>query len=174
MDKPEGRAPKLTAEVQATLVEVFEAGGTKVTAADKVGVHLATVNNWMRWGEHGLQEGKSNAYVDLFVAVRRAHAERELRLLGTVEVGDEPGVSNGRAKGAQFLLERTFGTKYAARQLVKVEDALESLLDAAERICAGKDCGCLEALWAELARRDGSDEAASTSSEVDPGPSPVH
>lgn len=163
MPNPEGREPKLTKAVHAALVEVFAGGGTKVTAADKVGVHISTVNNWLRWGEHGQQQGKSNAYVELFVAVRRACADRELDLLGTVRIGDNPGVSNGPAKGAQFLLERTFGTKYAARQVVKVEDALESLLDAAERICAGKDCGCLEAIWAELARRDGSDEAPEAS-----------
>lgn len=170
MANPDGREPKLTKAVHDALVDVFAQGGTKVTAADKVGVHVSTVNNWLRWGEHGQQTGKSNAYVELFVAVRRAHAERELQLLGKVAAGDEAGVSNGPAKGAQFLLERTFGTKYAARQVVKVEEALESLLDAAERVCAGKDCGCLEAIWAELARRDGGDEAAS-----DPQPpSPVH
>lgn len=171
MANPDGREPKLTPTVHKAIVEVFAGGGTKVTAADKVGVHVSTVNNWLRWGEHGQQTGKSNAYVELFVAVRRAHADRELKLLGTVEAGDDAGVSNGPAKGAQFLLERTFGTKYAARQIVKVEEALESLLDAAERICSGKDCGCLEAIWAELARRDGSDEA--TGAEASQG-APVH
>lgn len=165
MSNPDGREPKLTEAVHNTLVEVFAAGGTKVTAADKVGVHISTVNNWLRWGEHGQQTGKSNAYVELFVAVRRAHAERELALLGTVEAGDEPGVSNGRAKGAQFLLERTFGTKYAARQVVKVEEALESLLEAVESVCSGKDCGCLEALWSRLARRDGGDPTTTSEGE---------
>lgn len=171
MANPEGREPKLTETVHAELVAVFAAGGTKVTAADKVGVHVSTVNNWLRWGEHGQQTGKSNVYVELFVAVRRAHAERELNLLGTVEEGDLPGVSNGRAKGAQFLLERTFGTKYAARQVVKVEDALESLLEAVESVCQGKDCGCLEALWARIARRDGEEEAPCAP--ADPA-APVH
>jgi hypothetical protein len=167
----QGSNTKLTPDVHAKLVEVFAAGGTKVTAADLVGVDLRTVNNWLRWGEHGLQEGKSNVYVDLFLAVRRAHAERELTLLGTAQAGDAPGFSNGPAKSAQWALERTFGSKYAARQVVKVEDALETLLDAVERICKGKDCGCLEAIWAAIAREDGSGEAADASAESS---QPIH
>lgn len=144
-----GRPTLLTDAVQASIVEAVRKGAPVEPSCEAAGVDPSTYYGWMRWGKEGKEP-----YATFSQAVRRARAEAELELLGTAKDGDEAGTSNGPAKCAQWLLERTRGNRYAARVNVKVEEELEGLLDVVERVCSSKDCGCHAAILEALAARD--------------------
>lgn len=148
------RPPKLNATIQASIIENIELGVPVETACQAEGINPATYYRWQQWGGQGKQP-----YVEFCEALARAKAKAEIALVKTSAGGDDKGVSNGPAKCAQWLLERTRGKRYAARVNIRVEEELETLLDVVERICSGKDCGCLEAILDALAARAGGEAA---------------
>lgn len=152
-----GRPTKLTPELKAELIQLLSEGKPIAPSCEKVGIDDTTFRLWRKQA----REGKSQELVEFFAEVARARAEGELALWGIAAAGDGPGTSNGQAKCAQWLLERTFSSRYSQRLNVKLEEGLELLLADVERICGSKDCGCFEAILASLvARRDGESEAA--------------
>jgi len=71
---------KLTPEVADQIVELIRAGRPKWVAADHVGVHRDTLDEWIKRGEAKRAEGdetpeSERVYEDLAVRVRRAAAE---------------------------------------------------------------------------------------------------
>lgn len=144
-----GRPTKLTPEVQAKIVTDLEAGLFADTAAMCAGIDPSTYYTWLRHGEQGLEP-----YASFLAAVTIARAVGEKNLFLTAAAGDPAGISNGPAKCALNILEKTRGKRYAARINVKVEEELESLIDVVERICSAKDCGCYEELLRALRSRD--------------------
>jgi hypothetical protein len=152
-----GRPTKLTPELVKELCDLLAEGKPIQPSCEKVGIDDSTFRLWRKQA----REGKSEALVEFFAAVTRARAEGELYLWGIAASGDAQGYSNGQAKCAQWLLERTFSNRYSQRLNVKLEEGLEVLLADVERVCGSKDCGCFEAILASLvARRDGESEAA--------------
>jgi hypothetical protein len=150
-----GQPTKLTPELQVELLGLLSEGKPIEPSCRKVGIDDSTFRLWRskaRQGDPALQE--------FFALVARARAEGELSLWDIAKAGDVEGSSNGQARCAQWLLERTFGNRYAQRLNVKLEEGLEVLLADVERVCGAKDCGCFEAILTALAaRRDGESEA---------------
>lgn len=157
-----GRPTRLTPDVQLVILENILAGVPCETAAEAAGIASETLWKWLMYGKgaDGAGDGAREPYKSFRQAVRRAQAIAEVGLVQIVRAGDDVGVSNGPARGAQWLLERTRGNKYAPRIAERVQSELEMLLDAIERVCAAKDCGCYEAVLAALAAC-ASGEAAS-------------
>lgn len=151
-----GRPSKLTPELQAELCGLLQEGKPIQPSCQKVGITDQVYRLWRSKARQG-----DERYQEFFAAVTRARAEGELALWDTAKAGDEQGSSNGSARCAQWLLERTFGERYAQRLNVKLEEGLESLLEVVDGVCAAKDCGCHEAILTALAaRRDGGGEIA--------------
>lgn len=155
-----GRPSKLTSELKVELLGLLAEGKPIEPSCQKVGIDDSTFRKWRILARQG-----DAAMIEFFTEVARARAEGELNLWDVARTGDGVGTSNGPAKCAQWMLERTHGHRYAARLNVKLEEGLETVLADVERICGAKDCGCFEAIIASLAaRRDGGAEAGS-----DPG-----
>lgn len=153
---PGGRPSKLTDELEAELLGLLSEGKPIEPSCRKVGIDDTTFRLWRSKARKGEER-----YQEFFAAVTRARAEGELALWDIAKKGDDQGASNGTARCAQWLLERTFGERYAQRLNVKLEEGLESLLEVVDGICAAKDCGCHEAILTALAaRRDGGGEIA--------------
>lgn len=153
---PGGRPSKLTDQLQAELIDLLSQGKPIEPSCRKVGIDDTTYRLWRSKARKG-----DERYQEFFVLVTRARAEGELSLWDIAKGGDQQGSSNGEAKCAQWLLERTFGNRYAQRLNVKLEEGLEALLADVERVCGAKDCGCYEAILTALtARRDGDGEVA--------------
>ncbi len=151
-----GRPTKLTDDMQATICAALEAGKRLQVACAEAGITRSTLSVWRREAAKG-----SARHAEFFDAVSRAWDVNEGLLIETVKVGDDKGVSNGPARGAQWLLERTRPKQYAQRLNVKLEEGLDELLGHVDRICAAKDCGCYEAILSALAASEtGEDEAA--------------
>lgn len=155
----DGRTP-LTEAVKAVIVSSVREGAPVEPACEAAGISVSTYYNWMRWGKGGKEP-----YASFLQDVTRARAEAELELLSTAKAGDDKGESNGPARCAQWILERTRGNRYAARVNVKVEEELETLLDVVERICSSKDCGCQQAILEALAARDRGEALSDTEGE---------
>lgn len=150
-----GRPTKLTPELEAALLGLLAEGKPIEPSCRKVGIDDSTFRKW-----RALARGGDEALARFFTEVARARAEGELALWDIAKAGDTEGASNGQARCAQWLLERTFGQRYAQRLNVKLEEGLEVLLADVERVCGAKDCGCFEAILSKLAaRRDGEGEA---------------
>lgn len=131
-------------------------GGNYVeTAAEAAGIHLDTYYGWIERGKAG-----EPRYAGFSEAVARAKAQAEADMLRTAKSGDEKGASNGPAKCALSILERTRGKRFAPRVNVKVEEELTVFLDVAERVLARED---FARLCAALAAEDGSGEVAPAS-----------
>jgi hypothetical protein len=157
---PGGRPSKFTPELASELCKLLAEGKPIKPSCEMVGIDDTTFRKWRADAKNGDADK-----AEFFAQVARARAEGELLLWGIASSGDGPGTSNGPAKCAQWLLERTFGSRYAARLNVKLEEGLEVLLADVERVCGSKDCGCFEAILAALtARQDGDGTVGS-----DPG-----
>jgi hypothetical protein len=144
-----GRPTKLTEEVIVALCEALADGKPYRPACEALGIDDSTFRLWRIKGRNG-EEG----YAEFFTRVTRARAEGELKLWGRAVSAEAAA-----ARNAQWGLERGFGNRYIARLQVKVEEELEGLLDAVERVCSAKDCGCHAALLEALAARAGGEEA---------------
>jgi hypothetical protein len=163
-----GRPTKLTAELQAALVELLSEGVPISAACDNVGIDPKSYRDWLRWGNGG--EGKE-PYASFSLAITRARSDAVVNLLREAKSGDAAGTSNGPAKCAQWALERLFPKQFAPRLNVKIEEELEGLLDVVERVSGAKDCGCYQAILEALAARDRGEEASPPPAEPAP---PVH
>jgi hypothetical protein len=160
-----GRPTKLTTEVRKDLIARLAEGAPISACCAVVGIDDSTFRKWRTLARNG-----DAAMAEFFTEVARARAEGELKLWGIATAGDPMATSNGPAKCAQWALERQFGTKYAPRVSVKVEEELETLLDVVERICESKDCGCYEAVLEAVAARARGEEVGGP--EGSPGSSP--
>ena len=140
-----GRPTALTAALQGELLRLLSEGKPIEPSCRKVGIDDSTFRKWRIRARQG-----DAALVEFFTLVARARAEGELNLWDIAKAGDTEGSSNGQARCAQWLLERTFGNRYAQRLNVKLEEGMEILLGKVERICGAKDCGCFDAILAEL------------------------
>lgn len=122
------RPSKFSQQLQQELCGYLTEGVPVSTACELVGITTETFYAWSRQGSQ--EDGTPLArFSD---EVRRARSQGELELLRTAKGGDEKGESNGPAKCAQWMLERTRGKKYSPRINVKVEEELEVLLDVIE------------------------------------------
>lgn len=150
---PTGRPSSFTPALEAELLSLLAQGKPIQPACERVGIDDSTFRKWRALARRGDKDK-----VAFFEKVSRARADGELHLWDVAREGDDKGVSNGPAKCAQWLLERTFSNRYAQRLNVKLEEGLELMLEDVERICGTKDCGCFEAILAALAsRRDGGE-----------------
>jgi len=118
--KATGRPTKRTPQLVAKILKDIRDGNYPDTAAMAHGVGRRTFYEWL-----DAEPFRTD------VARARAFAERSL--LKAVASGDKVGVSNGRAKGAAWILERTRPGKFSARVNLKVESELAEFLDVAER-----------------------------------------
>lgn len=161
-----GRKTKLTAEVAETICSALKEGAYVETAAQAAGIHVDSLYYWLDRGLKG-----EEPYAAFSEAVMRARAEAELDLMRTVRDGDEKGVSFGPARASAFLLERTRPNKFAQRINMKVETAVQEVLEVVRGICSPEDFASIcERL--EAADRTGSEDLSSP----DPGgaASPIH
>lgn len=151
-----GRPTKLTEELAEELCKLLSEGKPIKPSCELVGIDVSTFNKWRALAKRG-----DERYSEFFAMVARARAEGELHLLGIATSGDGPGTSNGPAKCAQWVLERSFGARYQPRVNVKVEEGLALLMADVERVCGGKNCGCYEEILTAIAAREDGEGAPS-------------
>jgi transposase-like protein len=73
-----GRPSKLTPEVTAKVVAAIEGGQFLAVAARLAGIGPTTLHRWMERGE---KKGKGNPFRAFYIAVQRAEARNEQRLV---------------------------------------------------------------------------------------------
>lgn len=144
---PGGRPSKLTPELQAAIVASVSEGKPLVATCEAEGLDDSTIRKWRGQVLRGQAEPQ---VVEFITALTRARAVGQLVLIDRVLAGDGQGESNGRAKGAQWLLERLWPNTYAPRLNVKLEEGMEILVGKVERVCGAKDCGCYDEILAAL------------------------
>ena len=145
---PGGQPTKLTPKLQKQIAADLAKGLPMVAVCEAAGITDVTLRNWRKWGLAG-----KAPYAEFFLVLTRARARGKLVLSRKI-------LSDGQgSRGAAWMLERT-AKEFAPRVNIKVEEELESLLDAVERVCEGKDCGCFEAILAAIAARDSGEAPA--------------
>lgn len=136
MLKKTGRPTKLTPLLADQIVSDLETGAYVETAAEAAGINRQTLYNWLDAGVRG-----EEPYASFLDSVMRARAKAELDLLRTVLAGDSEGKGFGPAKAAAFVLERTRPNRYAQRVNMRVENAVQEVLEVVRGICAPEDFG---------------------------------
>ena len=153
-----GRPTSLTPELEKELFEHLERGTPVALSCRLVGIDQSTLSRW-RTKE---KDGENPELTRFFIDFTHARAVGELNMVQTALRGDGREYSHGPAKSAQWLLERAFGHAYAPRVNMKVESVAEMTIESVTKVCAGKDCGCYEAILGALQElqeaREHSDE----------------
>lgn len=134
-----GHLPKLTPEVQATIVNYVRAGAYIETAAAAAGISKDSFYRWMRRGAREKQRvekilaedetatfdevvnEEERRYVEFVDAVEKALAEAELRDL--LVIGQ--AAKAGAWQAAAWRLERKFPERWGRRDRLEVEGKLE-------------------------------------------------
>jgi hypothetical protein len=93
---------KLTADVQAKLIEAIALGAQFEIACWFAGIHYATFRRWLVAAENG-----DERYVPLFVEIKKAEGTAATRWLGTIN-----GASVKNWQAAAWLLERRYPRRY--------------------------------------------------------------
>jgi hypothetical protein len=78
-----GRPTKLTAEIQAAIVEGITAGLTYKHICDTVGIEYHTFNNWRKWGA-ALDAPDDAGYFNFFHTITRTERQVSVSMMATV------------------------------------------------------------------------------------------
>jgi hypothetical protein len=97
-----GRKPKLTPEIEATLINAVTIGVPLRTASELAGVAFDTVLKWIQRGEgrHPIRRATA-PYVQFAHALKKAEAQDQARRVARIEQA---------ARGGQVLVEKTSTT----------------------------------------------------------------
>ena len=116
-------APKLTREIQDRIVESLREGAFRITAAHLVGIHRATLQEWVDRGERVKDSDEvpesEVVYRDFAVAVQMAEAEAELVAVKQLR----SATSKGDAKGVAIWLERRHRDRWGSHRTVELTGA---------------------------------------------------
>jgi hypothetical protein len=136
--KKRGRPCKLTPEVHERLVEALSSGCYRDTAAQAVGIHVATFYRWIETGEADIEQGRESPYRDLCEALTRAEAEGFVWHLNNMR---RHAVSDFRASG--WFLERKDPERFGKRERMDMKVSgqldLSSALEAAREFAAAEE-----------------------------------
>lgn len=131
-----GRPSKLTPELQDEICTYIRDDSVPlVTACGAVGITPRTMQYWMAAGEKaasewtGDDEPERGTPASFFRDVTRAQALAEIEDIKRARRGDDRGESNGRARCAQWMLERTRSKRFSPQVNVKVEQEMAVFLD---------------------------------------------
>ena len=129
-----GRPSKLNPGVQSTIVaHVLDFVPLDVAAA-AAGITDRTLHYWMAQGEkeyddwEGDEEPEPGTHASFFQSVRRARAQAQIKRIADAMKGDDRGESNGKAKCAQWALERR-SKQFQPQIAVKVEHEMAMMID---------------------------------------------
>lgn len=111
-----GRKSKLTPELQERICRLVREGNYLRVAALATGIHEATLYRWLADGE----AEKSGIYREFYVALKRAEAEAEARMVARIETA---AVETWQA--AAWYLERKYADRWGRRERVDVRHSLE-------------------------------------------------
>lgn len=117
-----GRPTKLTEDVQERILAATSAGNYKVTAAASAGISYATLREWERKGEEGIEP-----YAAFSEALKRAEAEAEVRAVAFV---NKAMASDWKA--AMTFLERRHPDKFRRRETHELTGNAEEPVVVAE------------------------------------------
>lgn len=119
---------KLTPEMQAACVKHARNGLHDKTIADLVGVHVATLQKWLHWGDedndHIKNEGRRQLYQKFRAAILEARG-----------LAEDDAVSKVRAEDPKFFLERRYPERWGIVHKIRVEterkvnEELEAVVD---------------------------------------------
>lgn len=155
--RPQGRPSKFTPEIKAELLRLIEDGTPIRTSCKLVGIGQSTYQTWKAWAAKDLE----SEFAAFFIDIDRARAVAERNLIELARQGDSKSWSEGPSKSAKWLLERMFGNDYAPRIGMKLEKLGDLTLDAIERICSAKDCGCYSELLTAISAIETSESETS-------------
>lgn len=102
-----GRPTKLTRDMHDQIVDHVRQGNYIDTAAALCGVTRESITNWVRRG----REAKHGVYREFFIAITRAQAETEMRLLALID-----GQAAGDWRAAAWRLERIRRSRYSEKK----------------------------------------------------------
>jgi hypothetical protein len=97
---------ELTPELAAAVVQVIREGGCRGIAADLHSIPRATFKEWLRRGK----KEADGPYRAFRVALRRAEAELETELIGTVRAAAEKGDKAAAQWLAEHLVPERWGS----------------------------------------------------------------
>lgn len=130
-----GRPSKLTPGLMESMEEDLLNGHYPETVAKANGISSATYYSWLQKGRDAVPGVEATErYAAFLEMVERSQAKAEIALTTTALAGDMPGESNGVAKAAQWMLERSRGKRFQPRVAVKVEEETSVLLDVAAAV----------------------------------------
>lgn len=134
---------KLNPDMQERIIAHMKKSVSPETAAGAEGITYRSFQNWMRRGQAEWEaewEDKEDkgvpepgTYAGFFYAIRRAQSEAKVDRIKDALDGDGQGVGNGKAKCAQWLLERT-DRQFQPKIAMKVEQEMSVLLDVLEAV----------------------------------------
>lgn len=117
-----GRRPKLTPEIQKSVVKILAHCGRVEDACVTAGISISTFYQWKAQG----QKQSRGAYRDFLEALERAEVQRRLtREAKILKAGEKDW------RAIAWMMERTEPKRYAPRVLVHVE---QELTDAVARL----------------------------------------
>lgn len=114
------RRPKLTADVQSSVIEALAAGNYLETAAQYAGIHPATLFRWLDRGraanESEDDDHPDKIYGEFCEAVEKTRAQAEVRAVALIR----KAAMDGTWQAAAWFLERSHPTKWGRQGRLEV------------------------------------------------------
>lgn len=131
-----GRHTKLTPEVQDKICQIIAAGHYLITACNAVGINKSTYLRWMERAEYEANNG-GGLYCDFSLAIKKAEAEAEQKLLAVVS---DKAINAGEWLPAMTILERRHPERWGRkdRSTLVVEETKQIVITTVEVV---KDYG---------------------------------
>jgi hypothetical protein len=128
-----GRPLKLTADLQAKLVQALALGSTRRAACEYAGIGEATLREWLT--------RRGAVYSALAAAIKEAEAKSTIGALAKIQ----KAATDGQWQAAAWLLERRHPEEYGRRQVVALARAAEPVEPEALAAAAAQGVGSADA-----------------------------
>ncbi len=158
----QGRPSVLNPETVARLAQLVEVCNSIEDSAGALGLHRATVFNWLKQGREDGREGRQTPHRDFFDAIERAKAKRRLNFSTRLT---HHGLKDWKALA--WLAERTDPQRFGLRVRVQVNEELERMYDKLQQGLAPEE---YERALEALSRTDDSGETAGGNPEAEANP----
>lgn len=149
MPAGKGRPTSLTPHVRDTVARKLRDCSSREAAASTAGVTSRSLSNWVNRGEEAFTTGgklaiKDKIYIDFFLAIKKAEADAEARLLSNII----DGVKNWQASA--WWLERRFPQVWGATTRHELSGPDGSAMQTQAKVSMGLSPQTTEVIRAEF------------------------